>query len=295
MKAWEKELYMYQLKPAPPKMKLQEYITKYCSEKDEKYINWFLHYYEPTLNTTVMDIVQRYAMPGHFADIKSVCVIGILRALESYNPQEDTEFAQYKTRIMWAEVHGYIRTMRTGYTVQSDAQYLLLRKAMALLEKYGGNADNETVQKIATELHREPATIMEVLQGGMRNRQQAEYYRQYEDDENGSEEIACDNSTEPYRMMIQLQTEEALINAFESLGYRERSIVAAHLGFCKDCWSTTYMDFDANGNPVQKKRKPMTFEEIAIEHMLSSPSSADRIYRGALEKMRKYFKDKENI
>lgn len=37
MKAWEKELYNYQLTPAPPKMPPQEYIEKYLAEKDEKY------------------------------------------------------------------------------------------------------------------------------------------------------------------------------------------------------------------------------------------------------------------
>lgn len=42
MRAWEKELYNYQLIPAPPKMSAQEYITKYLAEKDEKYFSWYL-------------------------------------------------------------------------------------------------------------------------------------------------------------------------------------------------------------------------------------------------------------
>ena len=33
MKAWKKELYKYQLTPAPPKMPAQEYIEKYLAEK----------------------------------------------------------------------------------------------------------------------------------------------------------------------------------------------------------------------------------------------------------------------
>ena len=83
MKEWQKELYIYRLSPAPPKKDdLQEYIDLYLAEKDETYLSWFLHYYEPTLNTTVMGIVQRYSMFGHFLDIKEACVLGILRALE---------------------------------------------------------------------------------------------------------------------------------------------------------------------------------------------------------------------
>ena len=101
MKEWEKELYMYRLSPAPPKVKdLQEYIDLYLSEKDEKYFEWFLHYYEPILNTTAMGIVQRYAMQGHFEDIKEVCILGMLQALDEYPADSGTPFLTYKTRIM---------------------------------------------------------------------------------------------------------------------------------------------------------------------------------------------------
>lgn len=89
MKEWQKELYIYRLSPAPPKKDdLQEYIDLYLAEKDETYLSWFLHYYEPTLNTTVMGIVQRYSMFGHFLDIKEACVLGILRALEDYEKSQ---------------------------------------------------------------------------------------------------------------------------------------------------------------------------------------------------------------
>ena len=91
MKEWQKELYIYRLSPAPPKKDdLQEYIDLYLAEKDETYLSWFLHYYEPTLNTTVMGVVQRYSMFGHFLDIKEACVLGILRALEVYRATGET-------------------------------------------------------------------------------------------------------------------------------------------------------------------------------------------------------------
>ena len=264
---------MYQLKPAPPKMKLQEYIELYCSEKEEKYLIWFLHYYEPTLNAIVKEAVQRYAMEGHFADIKSACIMGMMKALEKYDPATDAPFVIYKTRIMWEEIHTYIRTMRTGYTVQSDDEYLLLRKTMAVFEKYGSKTDEESLLEIANEIERKPSTVMSLLQGGVRNLHQVEFYRQY-DDEESSEDVTCDHSTEPYKMLMKIETEEALIDAFDLLDYREQSVVAAHLGFCKECWST-------------KNVRPQTFEGIAYDHTLSSVSTADTIYRKALAKMRK--------
>ena len=68
---WTEDLYLYRIKPVPPKKDdLQEYISLYCAEKDDKYLNWFFHYYEPRLNTIIMQTVQENAMQGHFADLK---------------------------------------------------------------------------------------------------------------------------------------------------------------------------------------------------------------------------------
>ena len=85
MKEWEKELHIYCLTPAPPKENdLQKYISNYLAQKEDKYISWFLHYYEHTLNEKAMAIVQDYAMYGHFLDIKQAYVIGMLNALQEW-------------------------------------------------------------------------------------------------------------------------------------------------------------------------------------------------------------------
>jgi len=169
VKEWQKELYIYRLSPVPPrKDDLQEYIELYLTEKDEKYLSWFLHYYEPTLNTTVMGIVQRYAMFGHFLDIKEACVLGILRALEKYNPNGGTPFITYKTRIMWEEIHNYIRTMRTGFTVQSNDEYQNLRNVMLLYAAYNSRNDPETLKRISDEVGLSEKTVSEILRSGIR-------------------------------------------------------------------------------------------------------------------------------
>ena len=46
----EMDLNMYRIQPAPPKWDLQEYIVAYLKEQDERYLAWFLHYYEKTLS-----------------------------------------------------------------------------------------------------------------------------------------------------------------------------------------------------------------------------------------------------
>ena len=100
--------------------------TLLTDEKDEKYLSWFLHYYEPTLNTQMMTAVQEYSMRGHFVDMKQAAVYGILKALSNYDISLGVPFLVYKEYYVKNEIDDYIRTMRTGDTVSSsDLPYLL--------------------------------------------------------------------------------------------------------------------------------------------------------------------------
>ena len=80
-----------------------------------------------------------------------------------------------------------------------------------------------------------------------------------------------------------------LCEAFDNLEYRERAIVAEHLGFCENCWSTRYVDI-INGRKVKRKFEKTAFIDLAGEHGIV-PSSADRIFRGAIDKLRKALED----
>ena len=186
VKEWEKELYIYRLSPAPPKKDdFQEYIDLYFSENDEKYLMWFLHYYEPVLNDTATDIVQRYAMYGHFADIKQECVTGIYKALKSYNKSKDGQFITHKVRIMWNEVHNYIRTMRTGFSSSSQTAYRNLRKIMHLYYRYGSS--NEAISKIAEEVKRSEEYVSEMITAGLASISIVDFYRKYADEDDDTQ------------------------------------------------------------------------------------------------------------
>lgn len=276
MKEWEKELYMYRLSPAPPKVKdLQEYIDLYLSEEDEKYFEWFLHYYEPILNTTAMGIVQRYAMQGHFEDIKEVCILGLLQALDKYSIDCGTPFLTYKTRIMWDEVHRYIRTMRTGLTVPSDSEYKKVRKAMRLYSIY--KKDPNALKKISKAIGVKEDTASQILQGALRNQQFVDFYRQYADDdgEESREEICGDDTYEPLRTPVQKELTETLFSAYNALSYKEQEVIRIRTGVCPDC------------HRVQnRKYKSPTFYETAITIGLSSAEAAEKIYREGNRKMR---------
>ena len=287
MKAWEKELYNYQLTPAPPKMPPQEYIEKYLAEKDEKYFSWYLHYNEKYINEKVKGYVQEYAMQGHFMDMKSAYIFGLLQAFQNYDPEKGASFNSFQAYYTKNAIDDYIRTMRTGYTIPSGDEYALLRKAMALYAKYGYKSDDATINKIALEIGRKLKTTKQMIVGGVRNMMFTEFYRQYadEDGEKGAEDVTVDSTTEPSQMFYHERRLKILYEAFDDLEYRERSIVAEHLGVCENCWSPYYIEI-INGRKVKRKFEKIAFIDLAGEHGVV-PSSADRIYREAIDKLRK--------
>ncbi len=105
------------------------------------------------------------------------------------------------------EVHEYIRTMRTGFTVQSNDEYLRLRKAMRLFREYSGKADGDTIKKVADNIGTSMEDAAEIIRCGMQNMQFVDYYRQYadEDSEESREEVAHDSSAEPDKIFLQIR------------------------------------------------------------------------------------------
>ena len=122
-----------------------------------------------------------------------------------------------------------------------------------------------------------------------------DFYRHYgdEDGEESLEEVAADGTSQTEELYLRIERAEEVMSAYESLNYRERAIVADHLGFCRGCYATHYYDetdLDSDGKPKRKPRRKVPFIELAVEHGLASPDTADKTYRRALEKMRRSLK-----
>ena len=63
---------------------------------------------------------------------------------------------------------------------------------------------------------------------------------------------------------------ETLFSADEALDYRERSMVADHLGFCPECYGIYEPGKDENGNSVKLLRKGKAYIDLAADHMLKT-------------------------
>ena len=278
MEKWEQDLYIYQIHPVPPKKDdLQEYIDLYIAEQDDKYLMWFLHYYEPVLNDTTMEAIKRYSMKGHFADIKQACVTGIFKALQNYDKDTHGSFITYKVRIMWNEIHEYIRQMRTGLTVPSENKYRTLRQIMRLYGEYGYSTD--AIRKISKEVNLSVKNVKGILLSGIENMNIADFYASYADEETEEThtDITSDTDFEPLRVLLANERVNYVKEAFEKLNYRERLVVSEYLAFCPDCFKV--------------KSKKVKLSEMAVKLCLT-PDAIENEYKKAIKKMRKYLKEK---
>lgn len=297
MNDWEKDLHIYRLDPAPPKYEnYQEYFDRYFKENDETYLNWFLHHYEKELNTKARGFVNEYAMYGHFVDLKQAFVMGMMEALQNYDITLGVPFLTYKKFYAMNAVHTYVRTMRTGYTVQSSYADEQLRKVMWQYAEHGYRYDEETIAAIFSETGISVKNVEEILKGGLLNMNITDFYRHYgdEDSEESMEEVAADGTSQTEELYFRMENAEKVMSTYETLNYRERAIVADHLGFCRDCYATHYYDeedLDEDGKPKRKSRRKVPFVELAVEHGLASPDTADKTYRRALQKMRTSLKN----
>ena len=292
----EKDLNMYRIVPAPPKWDLQEYIVTYLKEKDNCYFAWFLHYYEKTLNNNVQGYMRKLFMPEHFADMKQAYIAGLHKALTNYDIEQGAPFTSFKERYVEREILDYVRSMRTGFTAQSIAEYTKLRKAMAIWDKYERDYSDETLIKVADELEETVENTKVILLGGLLNENRIDLYQQYtgDDGEESTEEAHSDSSSDTYTLFMKKELYTRLWEAYEKLEYTERKMLSQRCGFCFECHSVFYMDYDdldEYGEPKKKSIKPMMYTDIATDHEYSSANTAHNKCEKALDKLRKAIKD----
>lgn len=277
---------MYRLDPAPPKLPPQEYIALYLAEKEDKYLSWYLHDREPTLNKLAQDVCQRYIMAEHFADIKQAAVCGILAALQKYDPSIGVPFISFQKQYISDTIEDYIRTAQSGMVTMTADTYPVLKRIMAIYHQGGDNATDDSVQQIADEVGMDAKTVQRYIAIGTLNERRADFYLQYDEDgEETGEDVAVDTASQPDKLYFRSVLYAALYEAYDNLTYREQRTIAKHLGFCDTCWSTRKAVL-INSEVEYKAIKPMPFEEISHSASRKSDKASERTFYAAMEKMR---------
>ena len=279
-----KDLYMYRITPPPPKWDLQEYIRLYVQTGNDKYFYWFLHYYEPQMNYLAKEYRKTYKMEEHFADIKQSMAYGLCKALVNYDISK-SPFFPYANMYMEREAHNYIRTMRTGYSIQSEFEYARLRKAMAIYKDLGGEFTEETISQVAAQIGESYEKTKSIIEGGILTENYVDVQSNDEDDTRTTDFLLPDSSLNPENIFFKQELYNKLYEAYDSLEYTEKIMLAQHLGFCPECFSTRYADkndLDENGKPKEKPIKPLPYTDIATDHGFSDADTAKRVCERAL-------------
>ena len=283
-----KDLNMYRITPPPPKWDLQEYIRLYVQTRNDKYFYWFLHYYEPQMNYLAKEYRITYKMEEHFADIKQAMAYGLCKALVNYDISK-SPFFPYANRYMEREAHNYIRTMRTGYSIQSEFEYARLRKAMAIYKDLGGEVTEETISQVATQISESYEKTKSIIEGGILTENYVDIQSNDDDDEQTTDFLMPDSSLNPENIFFKQELYDKLYEAYDSLEYTEKIMLAQHLGFCPECFSNHYADktdLDENGKPKEKPIKPLPYTDIATDHGFSDADTAKRVCVRALGKLK---------
>ena len=284
----KKEFEIYRITPPPPEMDLQEYIRQYVQSGDDKYYYWFLHYYEPKLNEKAKSFRNKYSMEEHFADIKQSLVTGLCKALINYDISI-APFLPYAQRYMEREVHNYIRTMRTGYSVQSEFEYARLRKVMAIYTDLGEEFSEEVISQVAEKIGESYEKTKLIIEGGILTENYTDVQSNDEDNTGTTDFLLPDSSLNPENIYFKQELYGKLYEAYDSLEYTEKIMLAQHLGFCPECFSTRYADktnLDENGKPKEKPIKPLPYTDIATDHGFSDADTAKRVCETAITKIK---------
>ena len=240
--------------------------------------------------------MRQFFMQEHFADLKQAFVAGLLKALGKYPPDGGATCVSFKEHYAEREIFDYIRSMRTGFTVQSLAEYAKLRKAMAVWDKYDRSYADATIEAVAAEIDETTDDTKEILLGGLLNENRVDLYQQYAevDEAESAEEAHPDTSSDTYTLYMKGELYARLWAAYDTLDYPERMLLAPRLGFCFECHSTFYMDYhyhDEYGDPKKKSIKTMMYTDTATDHEYSSANTAHKKCEKALKKLCEALKD----
>ncbi len=194
-------------------------------------------------------------------------------------------FLPYAQRYMEREVHNYIRTMRTGYSVQSEFEYARLRKAMDIFNHSGGEFSEETISQVAEQIGESYEKTKSIIEGGILTENYTDVQSNDEDDTGTTDFLLPDSSLNPEKIYFKQELYDKLYEAYDDLEYTEKIMLAQHLGFCPECFSTHYTDkndLDENGNPKEKPIKPLPYTDIDTDHGFSDADTAKRVFERAL-------------
>ena len=267
-----------QLEPEPPKVSnLNDYIIQAQQQNNLRYLSFFLHHYEKMLNGRIYnfwrsDGNERYD-PERFLDYKMACVVAVIERFLDYDPSIGADFTTYLYPFITDALLS-CRMLEESWYVDSLDQY---KKIRGIAWKYRTSGENtkKTISEYAAEKNCKQETAAEYLNAakGIRSRQSFYVSRQDEDSEETGEDVSRDDHWDYAEILWNGIKAEAIQKAFDTLDYREQTLLEKRNAICMHCGRVSPMSSRSS------------FEELATLFEGSGTSGAERAYRKALDKL----------
>ena len=275
---------MFQLScPPQPMEHWQDYIDLVKNSGDEKAFLVFLHYYEPTINGKVESFVNRYALHGHFADVKMAYVEALWEWLQEYPPDCRIPFLKFVKQATTDAMNSYAALNLKGFSISQDKQYYRLRTAAYIYKTVCQEDVEQAVPMICDQLHVTEKTARRLLDEVRvldtflwYDQQSEEKSAEFHDTLSGEDVMGLLKPYLPEPALLRKETRKYIRAAFHKLGYRDQDIVSRHLGFYKVCFRPLFS---------------VSFENLADIHQFSTADGVRKAYKRALEKMRKQLEE----
>ena len=267
-----------QLEPEPPKVSnLNDYIIQAQQQNNLRYLSFFLHHYEKMLNGRIYnfwrsDGNERYD-PERFLDYKMACVVAVIERFLDYDPSIGADFTTYLYPFITDALLS-CRMLEESWSVDSLDQYKKIR-GIAWKYRTSGEHAQKTISEYAAEKNCKQETAAEYLKAakGLRSRQSFYVSRQDEDSEETGEDVSRDDHWDYAEILWNGIKAEAIQKAFDTLDYREQTLLEKRNAICMHCGRVSPMSSRSS------------FEELATLFEGSGTSGAERAYRKALDKL----------
>ena len=271
-------LNVYQLNPAPPILttsNTNDYIRMAQETHELKYIFFYLHeneqYFNDRINTFLAAEGDRIH-PERFMDPKLECRMEVLRRFPAYDPGREVKFTTYIHRYI-TDVLLRFRMAEEYYSFDSLQEYKDARQIMQLYADCSGNAE-ETIRLFALQNDCSEKTAAEKLAAAFRQRNRRVPVHLNDEGEGWEQEDELIPDHWDYADILWAGMEaEAVDKAFNSLSYRDQTLLEQRNAICMRC------------GRVSDMRKQASFETLAALFEGSGASGAERAYKRAVENL----------
>ena len=270
----------FQLMPEPPEMELNDYIREAVQQKNLVYFSFFLHRFEPHLNSRVYRFLTRSGLdrydPARFLDYKLEVLQMLLLCLPRFDPGHETAFLKYANHYINNGLL-FCRMTEEAGSFESLAEYRRVRHIGALYAD-SGKSCTEVISEFAGKAgyKEDGTTAEELLTIARRNRSIVPLYRteQDEDSEATGEDVTCDDRWNYADILWNGIRATVVKRAFGEMEPWDQMLLEGRNAICMACGRVS---------PMSKQK---SYEELATAFEGSTASGAERAYRRALDRLR---------